>query len=390
MAAPGLDLARMHRARHQRLQAELAGSDVDALVLVHQPNVAYATGHPNMGIDVTHAIHQATIAVVVAGAERPVLIGGDPDGLDVDAADGVRPTLDEEMGRLRSEVTTAAGPEARLAVDLWTGAMLRQDVFAGAADAAALVNAARRVKTPDEVTCIDRAQRANNAAMTAAAAAFVPDAARHDVAAAFLAAVIDGEAGPNLVDPIFQAMPRSIADGPRTTTGGVAFPTGVGDPQYHEGDLVWVDSGIAFHGYTSDFGRTWLCGRGPNEDELALFDRWNAVMDALYERLGPGVTGHELCQVAVEAAGGTRPWLEHLYLFHGIGVESAEAPIGGSDAGAEADQQIVLDAGTVLVLEPAIWEDGVGGYRAGEIVTITDDGYQVLGDGHSYAPFGEP
>jgi Xaa-Pro aminopeptidase len=47
-----------------------------------------------------------------------------------------------------------------------------------------------------------------------------------------------------------------------------------------------------------------------------------------------------------------------------------------------------MAAGMVLVLEPVIWEDGVGGYRAEEIVAMTEDGWCHLGGGHPYAPFG--
>ena len=32
----------------------------------------------------------------------------------------------------------------------------------------------------------------------------------------------------------------------------------------------------------------------------------------------------------------------------------------------------------VLVLEPVIWDDGHGGFRAEQIVAVTDDGYESL------------
>jgi Xaa-Pro aminopeptidase len=32
----------------------------------------------------------------------------------------------------------------------------------------------------------------------------------------------------------------------------------------------------------------------------------------------------------------------------------------------------------VLVFEPITWEDGVGGFRAEEIVAVTDEGYERL------------
>jgi Xaa-Pro aminopeptidase len=40
----------------------------------------------------------------------------------------------------------------------------------------------------------------------------------------------------------------------------------------------------------------------------------------------------------------------------------------------------------VFVLEPIAWTDGTGGYRAEEIVAVTDNGYQLLSDFH-YEPY---
>jgi len=69
-------------------------------------------------------------------------------------------------------------------------------------------------------------------------------------------------------------------------------------------------------------------------------------------------------------------------------VESAEMPLLGTDLGPEFDEGLVLAPGMVLVVEPVIWEDGVGGYRAEEIVAVTGDGWCHLGGGHDFAPFG--
>ena len=59
----------------------------------------------------------------------------------------------------------------------------------------------------------------------------------------------------------------------------------------------------------------------------------------------------------------------------------------GTDLGPEFDDRLVMAPGMVLVLEPVIWDDGVGGYRAEEIVAVTQDGWRHLGDGHPYPPF---
>jgi Xaa-Pro aminopeptidase len=78
--------------------------------------------------------------------------------------------------------------------------------------------------------------------------------------------------------------------------------------------------------------------------------------------------------------------MSHLYLGHGLGIDSAEQPFVGSDIGEAFDASLVLQTGMVLVLEPVIWEDGEGGYRAEEVLLITEDGWEPLTD-YPYDPF---
>jgi len=63
-------------------------------------------------------------------------------------------------------------------------------------------------------------------------------------------------------------------------------------------------------------------------------------------------------------------------------------PFVGTDLGDQFDQGLVLEAGNILVLEPVVWEDGTGGYRAEEVMLITDDGYTMLSD-YPYTPYGD-
>ena len=125
-----------------------------------------------------------------------------------------------------------------------------------------------------------------------------------------------------------------------------------------------------------------------------MFDGWCTVMEAVLGALRPGATGGDLCRAAgaagVDAGPGSggRPWLAHFYLAHGVGIESAEMPLIGTDLGPEFDEALVLAAGMVLVLEPVVWREGIGGYRAEEIVAVTESGWCHLGGGHAYAPFG--
>jgi Xaa-Pro aminopeptidase len=283
----------------------------------------------------------------------------------------------------------------RLGLDELTGPMLTHlpKLLAGTelTDAGAILGPAKITKTVDELACIRRAQRINERAMYDVVDRLAPGIRQSELTGVFLRRIFELGATSNTVDPIWQVMPSSIGDGPFTTNGEVAFPLVTTDRILAEGDVMWVDTGLSYHGYASDFGRTWLVSRHPRpsrrqRDQLA---RWRAVVDAVLEEVRPGATGRDLTDAAVhaESGGGRRPWLRHFYLVHGVGTDSAEMPLVGTDLGPEFDEQIVLAPGMVLVLEPVIWDDGQCGYRSEDIVAVTDSGYETLSD-FPYSPYG--
>lgn len=372
----------------------MAERDVSAAVLLHAPHVSYATGLPPRGIDSTHAIFRRDIAIVVAGAPRPHLFTDRPAEaggarLDVDLHTALWPELDEGAAVLGAVLDDMVGDGGRTAVDDLTGAMIRAGVPKGDAptDAGRLVGAAKLVKSAEELACIDNAQRQTEEAMTAVRRRLVPGVSRRELVGVFLAHLVEAGAGDNLLDPMFQPMPRAIADGPRTTTGHVAFPLAQRDWTYEEGDLVWVDAGIDHLGYASDYGRTWVVGREPNVEEQACFDRWTEVMAAAEGAIRPGASLGDVGRAAIDANEGEVPWLPHFYLAHGLGIESAEMPMIGTDLGQDFDDGFVLAEGMILVLEPVIWRDGHGGYRAEEVTVVTADGCRRLGGAPGYEPF---
>lgn len=395
-----LDVERLRRDRYAKLQGQMAADGLDALVLLHAPHVAYATDCVPKGIDATHASANRRVAVVLADHPQPCLLGGNPDGLDVAPHPAVWPDIDEGAADLGAQLDAILGQHARggrIGIDLMTGAMRRTGVLSGAeiADAAGTMAAVKLHKTADEMACIHQAQSRTNRAMASVYESLAPGVRRSELAAVFLRRLREEGIDANVIDVIFQPMDRRMADGPRTTSGHVAFPTWSGDPVYAKGDLIWVDAGSDYHGYASDFGRTWTVGRSPTPGEQRCFQRWLTVMDASYDAIAPGVTFAEVCAAATAADSphqpdGQLPWMPHFYLAHGVGIESAEMPLLGTDNGTDFDAAHTLEPGMVLVLEPAIWEDGVGGYRAEEIVAVTEHGWVPLGGGHPYDPFEMP
>ncbi|MHB1924708.1 MAG: M24 family metallopeptidase [Acidimicrobiales bacterium] len=389
------DLARMRIERHARLQAQMAAAGVDALLLLGTNPVAYATGAETPGADSGRAGLMRPVALVGAGDTQAHLFTSYPEGAPADLAeDHLHPALYPELpdgAALAADALAGLVPAgARLAVDELPHPLAAALGYYETTGASGVLGPARLVKTADELACIRGAQRINESAMARVQPRLRPGVRQNDLSAWFLEAIFDLGATGNGIDPIWQVMPDCRGDGPWTTHGDVAFPTASFDRILRAGEVIWVDTGIDWHGYASDFGRTWLVDplAPPSARQAAQFRRWDEVMAAVLSILKPGVTALELGRAAIDANGGTRPWIEHFYLAHGVGTESAEMPMIGTDLGDAFDDRMVMQPGMVLVLEPVIWDEGAGGYRSEDIFAVTDDGWVALSD-HPYDPYGE-
>jgi Xaa-Pro dipeptidase len=388
------DLARMRRQRFQRLQDQLEARGIDGLVLLGSSSVAYATGAAVPGQDGDRAALFRPVAVVGSGDPAPHLytlyVDGVPADLPEDHLHGpVFPDLDDGIDLFAEALADHFSPAARIGVDHQTHPMLRGIRRVDWVDAAEVMGAAKLTKTPDEVACIRNAQLLNELAMVDALRILRPGVRQIDLSAVFLRRVFELGASANGIDPIWQVMAPSRERGPWTLHGDLAYPTVTTDRFLREGDVIWVDAGILWEGYASDYGRTWITGADPIPDagQQAQFYRWRAVVDAALGILKPGVSGRQLGSAATEANDGVRPWIEHFYLAHGVGTDSAEMPLIGTDFGERFDEQLIMQPGMVVVFEPVIWEDGAAGYRAEDIVAVTDTGWVKL-SGSTYDPYG--
>jgi Xaa-Pro dipeptidase len=384
----------MRRERFDRLQHQLDANGIDGLVLLASSSVAYATGAAAPASDGDHAALFRPVALVVKGDSAPHLytlyVDGAPTDLPADHLHGpLFPDLDDGIEAFAKALTEHFRPGARVGVDDQTHAMLRGLPRFDWVDASDVVGAAKVAKTPDEIACIRNAQRLNELAMTDALAILRPGVRQIDLSAVFLRRIFELGASANGIDPIWQVMAPSRELGPWTLHGDLAYPTVTTDRFLREGDVIWVDSGITWEGYASDYGRTWITGVNPvpNAKQEDHFRRWRAVVDAALDVLKPGVSALELGTAAIDANDGVRPWIDHFYLAHGVGTESAEMPLIGTDLGERFDERLTMVPGMVLVLEPVIWEEGCAGYRSEDIVAVTDSGWVKL-SGSTYEPYG--
>jgi Xaa-Pro dipeptidase len=371
-----LDLARMRRERHRKVVDALDAQGLAAAVLLSQPAVAYAVGARVPEADAARAALQRMIAIVTADGDAPHLYTAFPEGVPPELpADHVHDALPMEWPEGAAALLEAL-PDGPIALDEYTMPLHAALHGREITDATAVLGPCKVAKTADELECIRRAQAINEQAMVAVEPLVAPGVRGTELSGVFLRRIFELGASANTVDPIWQVMPPSVADGPYSTTGDVVFPTPTTDRPFAPCDVIWVDTGIDYEGYASDFGCTFVVG-GPETRHRDQGARWREIVDRCLDVLKPGATAGDLVRAA-SADAVRRPWLPHLYLAHGIGTNSAEMPLVGTDLGDDFDEALVLAPGMVLVFEPVVWDDGNAGFRAEEIVAVTDDGYEHL------------
>lgn len=393
------DFTRMRREVSARLQAAMADQGVDALVLLGNGSVMYATGiaWPLADAGLSHV--ERPVAVVLAGDEYPHLFLPFREGaameseLPADHLHGpVYLEFDEGVAEFAKILTALVPAGATIATDELTGAMRRAGtaLFPGApVDAAPVVGAAKLVKTIDQIACLQRACQITEQAVSEIQKSLEPGVRQIDLSAEFVRRTFELGATTNMFDSIWQVMPASRAEGTWTTTGDLALPLLTTERELQQGDVLWTDVSIAYHGYCSDHGRTWIVGQDPTAAQQRQFDKWSRIVDAVLSVTRAGATCGDLGRAAIEANGGTPPWLPHFYLGHGIGANAAEMPMIGTDLGQAWDDSFVFPEGMLLVFEPVVWEDGTGGYRGEEIVVVTEGGWMPL-TAYPYDPYEVP
>jgi Xaa-Pro dipeptidase len=393
------DPARMRRERGVRLRAAMADKGIDALVLLSNSNVTYATGASWPLSDHGRGNVERPVAVVLADDDMPHLFtpfaADVATQLDLDEDHLHGPTyldVSEGVAAFAAALAELVPSTATFAIDDVTGAMhgARETFFAEwpPRSASDVMGPARLVKTPDELAYLRHGLWITEQAMAAVQARLAPGARQTDLTATFLHRVFELGAEANVLDPIWQVMPDRQADLPWTTHGDLACPLLSTERELHRGDVLWVDTGISFGGFHSDFGRTWVVGAEPTDRQQAQHQRWCDINDAVVSGLRAGVSAADLTATAKEVCGGDRPWMSHFYLGHGLGLDSAEAPYIGTDLGDSYDLRLVLEAGTVVVIEPVVWDEGHSGYRSENVFVVTDDGCVNLTD-YPYDPYGD-
>lgn len=355
------DSAALSAPRRARLDGAIAAGGVEAMLLTSPGNVRFATGTWDDAADATGETG-GLLAVdghVIAGAP-PV---GDPAVVEL--------VLDRLPRRGRLAVD-------RLGLDA-LATLERARPHLEVVDAGPLVGRARGPKSPAELAVLHQGSLLTERAVSATLPRVTPGTTERDATAAFLAeAAAVGLTEPH-IDTVWTVVPHSRDAAwwsrPGDWSSRPPYRQLTGDRRLGVGDRLFLDAGFLHHGYATDFGWTFVVGREPTPGERSLARRWTEVADRVTEALAPGATARDLTEAAQRGwTDRVPPWPFGLYVAHGIGFGGVESPFSGTDLGPDAEAAMPVEPGTVVLVEPYVWEEGRGGYRAERCVYVDDGG----------------
>ncbi len=230
-------------------------------------------------------------------------------------------------------------------------------------DASRLVARLRMIKSPAEIQYLKTAVAMSEAGIEALHRTIAVGASRDELAAAWTSGVKE-EAGRRGVKNL-TGLWEYVSVGPNPWAPGGTV---------EEGSLIKIDVGCLISGYTSDTGRTFVCGK-PSALQSRLFQGLEAAFAAGLEQLKPGNVMRSVHHAATRAmAEAGFPDFTRGHFGHGLGTGpgSEEWPF------LSATSDTILEPGMVLAFETPWYVDGVGGMIIEDQLLITESGHEIM------------
>ncbi len=347
-----------YAARRDKLRRSFRAAGIDALLVTNFTNVTYLTGFTG---DDSYLLLLGKEEVVVSDPRYTTQLEQECPGLE----SSIRPPgvgMVETLARLVKQ-----GRVSKLGIEGSSMTVALRDQIASATGATEIVSTdnlvenLRIIKDKDEIAEIRRAIWFAERAFGVLRASLRPERTEKEVADEL-------ENQIRLYGGKCCSFPPIVAVGARAALPH-ARPT---DQKIGADDFVLVDWGADGGLYKSDLTRVLVTGKiSPKLERI-----YRVVLSAQEQAIAairPGMTCNEVDQVArsVIAKAGFGRNFGH-GLGHGIGLEIHEAPR------LAAGQQLKLEPGMVVTVEPGIYLPGWGGVRIEDDVLVTKTGYEVL------------
>jgi len=383
LPVPEINLRAMRRYRLERLRAEMRSADVPLCVLTNPVSMRYATDYRNYQLFQS----RIPIAYLFVPVEGPVVICGSlsfgealidegraasninffnagPNWADEARrfAEGVGDFLREIGADNRRVAVEHVNPSA-------TQALMQHGL--DATDALPLVEYAKAIKSPEEVTAMHHAIDVAQLGMTRMRAALAPGVTENHLWSILHQTNIahDGE--------WFDG--RALASGPRTNPwfqDASSKPVGVGELVAFDTDMLgpW--------GYCADISRTWFCGPGgPTAMQKELYRRAYDEVHANMELMRPGRSFREIAESGFHQPERFQP-CRYTCLAHGIGIGDEYPKIYyAQDWVARRAYDGKVEAGMCLCVESYVGEPGGHeGVKLEQQILVTENGVELLSD----------
>ena len=346
--------------RWRAVRRAMAAQEIDALVVTHLPDVRWLCGFTG-----------SNAALAVTGSRAVLFTDGRYTTQAREESRGARVTIAEksalkECCALLGESATKAwfDPQHTTVADL---ALMRSGVSAKKSRGffvplqKPLVSALRMVKDEAELALMREAAKLGCELF----AAMLPriEAGMTEVV---LAAELEFEARKRGAEGM--SFETIVASGARS-----ALPHGraTGAKLPRKG-FVTLDFGVILNGYCSDMTRTVHLGGASREERAA----WDAVLEAqetAVSAVKPGATCGDVDKAArdVLEKAGLGKYFTHS-TGHGVGLEIHEQPR------VAAGQEMRLEAGMVVTIEPGVYLPGKFGIRIEDMVAVTETEHRIL------------
>ncbi len=361
----------------ERLTRLLGRRALDGALVSNPLTLTWLTGYapaietgsdPFLGGPALAWVHDESIIAIASDAEAPAL-----RALGVKVADYAGYTVAEPLDvaqrmaqALRSALTggvashRAIAIEARALPDALSAAAREALPNAHWAPADDDIATLRAVKTDAEIDKIRAALALCDAAQAHVRTALRPGMSELDVWAS-MRTHVENVAGSRL------PMLADFVSGPRTAEIGGPPTARV----LQAGDAVLFDFVPRLDGYWGDCCATWFVGEPSAELKRMRTVSRDALLSGI-DAVKPGLRACDLDALLREQVqdAGYEPYPHHT--GHGVGVAYHEAPR------IVPYENMTLEAGMVIALEPGVYVPGVGGARMEDVLLVTRDGCEVL------------
>ena len=350
-----------HSQRLDRVRAAIAEAGLDALLVSKPVNVRWLCGFTGSNGQV---VASADNLLLITDSRYRDQADAELDAAGVDAV--VEITRSDDIAVINTFVSNISDGGCRLGVESTFVSKHRWDVLdeqltAALVPATDLVESLRKLKDPGEIDRLKRAASIADQALAAVVPLLAQKPQEHQVAAQ-----IDHNI--RLFGGSGSGFETIVASGPNS-----ALPHArPGSRQIEPGDLVVIDMGAVYDGYTSDMTRTFSIGE-PNPEHQRLWDAVSEAQLAGVNQVRCGVAEQavdEACRSVLATHGLAEAFVHGT--GHAIGLEIHEQPILSSRS------EGILVADQVVTVEPGVYLPGIGGVRIEDSVVVTTDGCEPI------------